>query len=128
MKKQDIERFRELYPHWWDEKLKSLPTGHVDLVAGLFHQLALISVDNHDVEPWVTLHFERLEDDDGLFRAFAAPLVDFKKWTNGSALALIIALQFFNERQSVICEVCGLPGGRSCISPEFCKGDGDHAD
>lgn len=121
MKVEDIERFRELYAHWWDEKLKSLPNGHVDLLAGLLHQCELLAVDHSDTSPWVTLHFDHLENEGGLFRATAAPLVDFEKWTDGSALALIIALQFFNERQRVICEACGLPGGRHCASPEICR-------
>ncbi|WP_027488941.1 hypothetical protein [Allorhizobium undicola] len=111
MKKEDIDFFSTEYPHWWDEKLESLPNGHVDLLAGLLHQCELIAVDHGDTSPWVTLHFERLENEGGLFRASAAPLVDFEKWTDGSAIALIIALQFFNKRQSLICKVCGQPSG-----------------
>jgi hypothetical protein len=126
VKKDDIDRFRDMYPQWWTEALKSLPTGHADLLAGLFHQCALLAADHGDTEPWVTLHFERLNDEDGLFRAYAAPTVDFEKWTVGSALALIVALQFFNERQQQTCEVCGLPGGRHCISPEFCNRVEEH--
>ncbi|KQY20058.1 hypothetical protein [Rhizobium sp. Root482] len=118
MKKENGDRFRELYLHWWSENLKSIPEGHVDLLAGLFHQCTLISTDNGDVDPWVSLHFERLEDEGGLFRATAAPTVDFERWTNGSAIALIIALQFFNERQQHICQVCGLLGGLHCPSPD----------
>lgn len=115
MKKEDIERFRELYPHWWSEKLKALPTGHVDLLAGLCHQCDLLAEDHGDTSPWVTLHFERLDSEDGLFRATAAPLIGFERWTDGSAIALIIALQFFNERQRTFCMVCGQPsGGRLC--------------
>jgi len=121
VKKDDIHLFRDLYPHWWSETLKSLPAGHVQLLAKLLDQCALIAVDNGDVEPWVMLHFERLEEEHGLFRVYAAPTVDFERWTGGSALALIIAMQFFNERQRLICEVCGLPGGRYCISPDFCR-------
>ncbi|KPF43000.1 hypothetical protein [Rhizobium sp. AAP43] len=120
MSPDQIEFLKGEYPDFWNENLKSLPAGHWNLIARLFHQCALIAADNGSTEPWVALHFERLED--GLFRAYAAPLVDFQKWTDGSALALIIALQFFNERQQSICEVCGLPGGRHCISPEFCAG------
>lgn len=126
MKKQDIDLFRDLYPQWWTEALKSMPAGHTQLLASLFHQCDLIAVDNGDKEPWVELHFERLESEDGLFRAYAAPTVDFDRWTDGSALALIIALEFFNERQKVICEVCGLPGDRHCISPEFCNSEKEH--
>ncbi|MBY3594259.1 hypothetical protein HJA87_31145 [Rhizobium bangladeshense] len=126
MKKQDIDHFRSIYPQWWSEALKSMPAGHVQLLASLFHQCDLIAVDNCSTEPWITLHFERLDDEDGLFRATAAPLVDFEKWTNGSALALIIALQFFNERQKVFCEVCGLPSGRHCISPDVCSKKAEH--
>jgi len=111
MKNEDIERFRELYPHWWDKKLESLPKGHVDLLAGLLHQCDLIAADHGDTSPWVTLHFEQRDDEGGLFRAYAAPLVDFEKWTDGSAIALMIALQFFNKRQSLICKVCGQPSG-----------------
>lgn len=106
------------YPDFWHDVLDTLPAGHWNLIARLCHQCALIAVDHGDTQPWVTLHFERLPD--GLFRAYAAPLVNFEKWTDGSALALIIALQFFNDRQKMICEVCGLRGGRNCISPEFC--------
>lgn len=126
MKKEDIDLFRDLYPQWWDETLKSLPTGHVQLLASLYHQCDLIAVDNRDTKPWVVLHFERLDSEDGLFRATAAPLVDFEQWTDGSALALIIALQFFNERQKSTCEVCGLPGGRHCNSPDFCNSQMEH--
>lgn len=121
MKKADIDHFRDLYPQWWDETLKSVPNGHVQLLASLLHQCDLIAVDHGDKDPWITLHFERLGEEDGLIRAYAAPLVDFERWTNGSALALIIALQFFNERQHQTCEVCGLPGDRHCISPGFCS-------
>ncbi|KAB1086187.1 hypothetical protein F4V91_06905 [Neorhizobium galegae] len=121
MKKEDVERFREIYPYWWSESLKSMPDGHVDLLAGLFHQLALISVDHNDIAPWVSLHFERLENEGGLIRGYAAPTVDFERWSDGSGIALIIALQFFNERQLMICEVCGLPGGRHCNSPDACS-------
>lgn len=124
MSPEQIEFLRDEYPHFWNAVVEALPAGHWNLVASLFHQCDLIAVDQGDTSPWVTLDFVRL--DDGLFRVYAAPLVDFEKWTDGSALALIIALQFFNKRQKVICEICGLPGGRYCISPEFCKGDGDH--
>lgn len=120
MSPEQIAFLKEEYPDFWTEVLDSVPAGHWNLVARLFHQCALIAADNGSTEPWVALHFEQL--DDGLFRAYAAPLVDFERWTDGSALALIIALQFFNNRQKSICEVCGLPGDRHCISPEFCDG------
>ncbi|RVL87641.1 hypothetical protein CN140_01540 [Sinorhizobium meliloti] len=122
MSPDQITFLKDTYPQFWHEKLESVPAGHFNLVASLLHQCDLIAVDNGGTEPWVTLHFERLDDDDGLFRAYAAPLADFRKWPDGGALALIIALQFFNERQKMICEVCGLPGDRRCISPDFCSG------
>ena len=118
MSPEQIDFLKDEYPHFWDEKLTSLPAGHWNLIARLCHQCALIAVDHGDTQPWVRLHFERLPD--GLFRAYAAPLVDFERWTDGSALALIIAVQFFNDRQHSTCEVCGLPGDRHCISPDFC--------
>ncbi|TZG36642.1 hypothetical protein [Agrobacterium sp. B1(2019)] len=119
MSPDQINFLKDTYPRFWHEVLLQVPAGHWNLVASLFHQCYLIAADQGDTSPWVTLHFERL--DDGLFRAYAAPLVDFEKWTDGNSLAVIIALQFFNERQKIICEVCGLPGGRYCISPEFCS-------
>lgn len=122
MSPDQVAFLKTTFPHFWDEKLKSVPAGHFNLVASLLHQCDLIAVDNGDTDPWVTLHFERLDDEGGPFRAYAAPAVDFEKWKDGSALALIIALQFFNERQRLICEVCGLPGDRHCISPDFCSG------
>lgn len=126
MKEEYIQFLSSTYPHWWSKALKSMPNGHYNLLVSLFHQCDLIAADHGDTSPWVRLYFERQDDDGGLFRAYAAPLVDFEKWTDGSALALMIALQFFNERQRIICEVCGLPGGRYCISPEFCRpGKGD---
>lgn len=126
MKEEYIQFLSSTYPHWWSQALKSMPNGHYNLLVSLFHQCDLIAADHDDTSPWVTLYFERLDDDQGLFRAYAAPLVDFEKWTDGSALALMIALQFFNQRQKIFCEVCGLPGGRYCISSEFCRpGKGD---
>jgi hypothetical protein len=122
MSPEQITFLKDTFPHFWDEKLKSVPPGHFNLVASLFYQCDLIAADNDGTDPWVTLHFERLGDEDGLFRAYAAPAVDFEKWKDGSGLALIIALQFFNERQEMMCELCALPGGRHCISPEFCAG------
>jgi len=121
VKKEDIDFFQAEYPRWWSETLKSMPAGHIQLLAGLLHQCDLIAVDHGDTSPWVTLHFEWLENEGGLIRAYAAPLVDFERWTDGSAIALIIALQFFNERQGIFCEACGLPGGRHCASPEVCR-------
>jgi len=118
MNPDQIAFLKEEYPDFWHDVLCDVPAGHWNLVAKLFHQCALIAADNGSTGPWVILRFERLED--GLFRAYGAPLVDFERWTEGSALALIIALQFFNERQQSICEVCGLLGDRHCISPEFC--------
>lgn len=120
MSPDQIAFLKDEYPDFWHDVLCDVPAGHWNLVARLFHQCALIAADNGSTEPWVALHFIRLED--GLFRAYGAPLVDFERWTDGSALALIIALQFFNERQKTICEVCGLPGDRHCISPKFCAG------
>lgn len=119
MSPDQIEFLKDTYPHFWHEKLEAVPAGHWNLVARLFHQCHLISIDNGGTDRCVAVHFEQLED--GLFRAYAAPLIDFQKWTNASALALIIALHHFNARQTVMCEVCGLPGDRNCISPDFCS-------
>jgi hypothetical protein len=107
MRKEDLYRLRDLYPHLWSYQLLTLPDGWLGLTERLLADLNAIQPTIPGVYGSPLLLW--IKAGSGFAVAFVSPSAELGTWDRDKAMALIEAVQRFNGTASDTCEVCGEP-------------------
>jgi len=116
MNQESVAFFRSEYPQWWHPKLEEFPDGWTDLLAEFFHALDRLNSPVSQQRVWVSVYFEQSEI--GPWKAYIAPEVRMKDWTDGDVLHLIRTVEVFNGGMSHTCEICGVFNGWPRLQPK----------
>ncbi|MGI0523965.1 hypothetical protein [Rhizobium giardinii] len=104
MKKDDIKRLSERYPHMWSTHLSMQPDGWSAVIEKLLGALDLLN-DDGGQEQWVSVLVHRYAS--GQVKVFVSPVISCGRWAPAQAYHVLAVVDGINDELAMTCEVCG---------------------
>lgn len=104
MKKEDIKRLSERYPHMWSTHLAVQPAGWSGIIEKLLGALDLLN-EGESPEQWVSVLVHHYPS--GQAKVFISPVITRSLWTPAQAYHVFAVVDGINDDLAMTCEVCG---------------------
>jgi hypothetical protein len=108
VKREDIKRVSERYPHLWSTHLALQPSGWSGVIEKLLGALDLLN-EGDSTEQWVSVLMHRYAS--GQAKVFVSPVISRGRWTPAQTYHVIAVVDGINDDLAMTCEVCGSMSG-----------------